>query len=369
MSNNHDVPHIVMIGTDTAGGISTVLRIYRDAGLFRQWNIEFIPTHKSVDAGIPSKLLVAISALSKLCSLLLRRRVSLLHVHTSSRASFWRKSVFVLLCKAARKPVIIHIHSGEFSHFYFNECSTFAKRYVRTILNHAETIIVLTDRWRQRLSNITPNPRIVAILNPIIAPNDNRQAVSRASNTLLYLGRITEKKGIFDLLDVITELRDEFINLQLICAGEGDISEAREAAARLGIASHVEFVGWVEKEQKDQLMNLATAMVLPSYAEGLPMSVLEAMAAELPVVATDVGGIPDVITSEDNGLLVSPGDKSQLREALRRILRDESLRQRLCENARQKFQTKFESDIVLRQVSSVYEQLLNTHAKSDDMCL
>lgn len=366
MSNKHHLPHIVMIGTTSAGGISAVLAIYRDAGLFQQWGIEFIPTHRSVDAGFPAKLWAAISALSNFCTLLVRGQVRLLHAHTASRASFWRKSVFVLLCKAARKPVVIHIHSGEFIHFYYNESGEIAKWYISMILNHAETIIVLTEGWKKRLSNITRNSRIVAIPNPIIASTNDEQAAKRTSSTLLYLGRITHKKGVFDLLDVIAELRAEFVKLVLICAGEGDISAAKEKAAQLGIENHVQFTGWVDEDRKDQLINLATVMVLPSYAEGLPMSVLEAMAAGLPVVATDVGGIPDVITSGDNGLLVTPGDKSQLREALRHILRDESFRQRISDNARQTFLNEFRAETIFRQVSSIYEQLLNFDADFDD---
>lgn len=345
-----------------------MLEIYRDAGLFQQWGIEFIPTHRSFDAGYPAKLSAAISAVSKFCTLLVRRQVRLLHAHTASRASFWRKSIFILLCKAARKPVVIHMHSGEFIHFYCNECGGIAKWYISMILDHADTIIVLTEGWKKRLSKITRNPRIVAILNPIIASNNNEQTAKRTSNTLLYLGRIARKKGVFDLLDVIAELRAEFDKLLLICAGEGDISAAKERAAQLGIENHVQFTGWIDEDRKDQLINLATVMVLPSYAEGLPMSVLEAMAAGLPVVATAVGGIPDVITSEDNGLLVAPGDKSQLREALQHILRDKSLRQRISDNARQTFLNEFRAETVFRQVSSIYEQLLNSDADFDDSC-
>ena len=156
MSGHHDGPHIVMIGTSSAGGVSTVLDIYRNAGLFQQWNIEFIPTHKSIDAGFSAKLWTAVSALSRFCAVLVRRRVTLLHAHTSSRASFWRKSVFVLLSKAAGVPVVIHIHSGEFTHFYFNESGAIAKWYVRKILNHADSSIGgIYDRhtyWQEKMA-------------------------------------------------------------------------------------------------------------------------------------------------------------------------------------------------------------------------
>lgn len=358
MKKKYKSQHVVMIGTNAPGGVATVVRAYRDAGLFKRWDIKFICTHQSVDSGFLEKLWAAVSALAQYLALLVCGRVKLLHIHTSSRASFWRKSVFVLLSRVSGKPVVMHIHSGEFIHFFQNECGAIAKWYIRAILSRADTIIVLTKRWRKELSRLTPHRNIAVILNPIVAPGETLPFATRATNSLLYLGRITGSKGIFDILAVMAALKDEFVDLQLICAGEGDIAEAKTAVSKLLIVDHVKFHGWIEDDEKQRLLSHATAMVLPSYAEGLPMSVLEAMAAGLPVVATNVGGIPDVIKNDDTGLLVAPGDKTQLVEALQRILSSGSLRQRLSTNAQKVYLREFEVDAVLRQVSSVYRRTL-----------
>jgi glycosyltransferase involved in cell wall biosynthesis len=113
-------------------------------------------------------------------------------------------------------------------------------------------------------------------------------------------------------------------------------------------------LGWVTGENKEALLSTASIFVLPSYYEGLPMSVLEAMAWGVPVITTPVGGIPEVVRHGEEGVIVQPGDIVGLTAALRQLLDDESLRQRLGANGRKRIQHIFSDEVVFPQLEAIW---------------
>src|SRR5205814_3990716 len=128
-------------------------------------------------------------------------------------------------------------------------------------------------------------------------------------NLILFLGKLAPSKGIFDLLEAVAALRPDAADVRLVCAGDGDRIAVARYAERLGIADAVKFTGWVGPSGKRALLENAAVFALPSYDETLPMSVLEAMSAGVPVVASPVGGISEVVVDGVSGFLVAPGDK------------------------------------------------------------
>ena len=285
---------ILSTSTNTKGGIATVLRTYFDNGLFDRWPIIHIATHQ--DGTRVSKIKIFLSAYAHFFWSLLFGNIALIHVHTASRASFWRKTLFILPAYIVKIPVIIHLHGGGFRDFYEKECGQFKKYVVRFVFEHADRIIVLSSQWKIWLAGVVADTKIVCIFNPapaIAAAKD--PAAGRHSSELLFLGRLCASKGLYDLLPALAELRRKHTSLTLVCCGDGEIDAAVKCAKRLGIADSVTFFNWVEGEQKRQLLLESAIYVLPSYKEGLPMAVLEAMAAGMPVVSTTVGGIPDAI--------------------------------------------------------------------------
>jgi glycosyltransferase involved in cell wall biosynthesis len=140
-------------------------------------------------------------------------------------------------------------------------------------------------------------------------------------------------------------------------AGDGEIAQTRAAIRTLRIDANVQVLGWVGPGEREQLLARAAVCVLPSYAEGLPMCVLEAMAAGVPVVASAVGGVPDVVTDGVEGLLVAPGDVAALAAALDRLLRADGLRRRMGTAGRRKAETTFSTRLVLPQIEDLYRQL------------
>jgi glycosyltransferase involved in cell wall biosynthesis len=346
---------IVMLGTGlaTRGGISSVVHVYRNQGLFQRWPVDYVATH--CDGSRIAKLFAAVKGLLALLALVMRHSCAVLHVHAASRASFWRKSIFMSVALLARWPIVFHLHGGGFGRFYAEECGPFSRRLIRFFLDRAASIVVVSEQWETWVRGVSRNPRITCIPNPVVLPA--LANVSREPGLVLFSGRCEVGKGIFDLLDAAGILRAQVPGLRIECAGDGDIGKVERRAAALGLAARVKMRGWLSRCAGDELLSRASVFVLPSYAEGLPMSLLEAMAAGCPVVATPVGGIPDLVIDGVNGLLVPVGDPRALSEALARILHDSELARRLGRAARSTIESRYTAERSVDRLEQVYAEL------------
>jgi glycosyltransferase involved in cell wall biosynthesis len=276
----------------------------------------------------------------------------LVHVHCASRASFWRKAVFMAIAHAARCPVILHLHGGGFARFYEEECGLLQRWLVRRVLARAACVVAVSGRWRNWLAQLQANPNLVCLPNPVALPPAAPPRGPR--NVVLFLGRIEAAKGIPELLDAFAGLRPGVPDALLVCAGAGDIEAAARQARRLGLGDSVRFPGWIDGEEKRAWLARAALFVLPSHAEGLPVSLLEALAAGLPVVASAVGGIPDVVHDGVNGFLVAPGDRVALLRAMGRVLNDAQLGAALGAAGRAAMRARFAPGRVLADLERLY---------------
>ncbi len=348
-----------MIGTalDTQGGISAVVGVLKAGDLFKRCGVEYIATH--CDGRITTKLITALTGWVRFLSRLAGGRVTLLHVHMASRASFWRKSLFILPAFALHIPVIVHLHGAEFHEFYGRESSVFTRRLAHFIFERASRVIVLSTGWREWALGQFPKARVVVVYNSVVLP-ERLSFAARDPALLLFLGRLGERKGTFDLIEALARLIPVYPEMKLVLGGDGALNAARTRAAALGVAANVETLGWVRGQDKYALLARSSVYVLPSYNEGLPMSVLEAMAAGLPVVSTTVGGIPEAVTNGVEGYLVPPGDVAALAERLGCLLGDEDLRRRMGEAARLKVEVLFSAERIVPQIEEIYRELLGS---------
>ena len=346
---------IVMLGTamDTHGGIASVVRAWRAAGLFERWPIRYVATHR--DGPPLAKLAAAIRAVATIAGLMLRNPGAVLHVHAASRASFWRKSVFMAMALAARWPIVFHLHGGGFARFHDKDCGPVARRVVRFFLDRAACIVVVSERWHAWMALATRNPNIVCVPNAVALPA--RSDVAREQDLVAFVGRCGAAKGVFDLLDAIADLGAARPELRLVCAGDGDIERVHARAAELGLRARVKLAGWIGAEGRERLLRTCSVFVLPSHAEGVPMSLLEAMAAGAPVVASAVGGIPDIVRHGLNGLLVTPGDPTSLAQAIARVLADRALAARLGHAARETIARHYTVERAIERLDRLYASL------------
>jgi glycosyltransferase involved in cell wall biosynthesis len=339
-----------MLGTSARGGIISVIEAWRARGLFERWPAEYLPTH--CEGSKARKALTALKALFRVAAAILRHGSVILHVHAASDVSFWRKAVFMSLGLLGGARVIFHLHGGRFVQFYEEECGPFGRFAIRFFLDRAACIIVLSESWREWVKSVSRNSRIACIPNPVLEPAE--RSVPPERNTILFLGLICRNKGIFDLLDAVAAVRASVPDVRLVCAGDGELEAVAEHARRLGISDAVTFPGWVTGAQKQAWMQRASVFVLPSYAEGMPMSLLEAMAAGIPSVTTAVGSVPEVVADGVNGLLIAPGDVAALERQLSRLLSDAPLRAKIGAAARDTVRERFGADQGLAALERLY---------------
>jgi glycosyltransferase involved in cell wall biosynthesis len=344
---------VLMVGTSlsTMGGVRAVVQGYVEGGLFERFEGVYIPTH--CDGSPWSKLRAAATGWFRTGLALATLDAPLVHVHTASRASFWRKSGVILMARARHRPYLLHLHGGEFMQFYEKECGRRAQRFIRRTLREAALVLALSEQWRESLQRICPEAKIEVLPNGVPLP-DLAQRRMAGSPRIVLLGEMSRRKGIYDLLHAFARVANRFPDARLICAGGGSIVQARSMAARFDLTGRIDFPGWLDAEQKRRLLSSATLFVLPSYAEGLPMALLEAMSWGLPVITTPVGGIPQAVQHEANGLLVAPGNIEQLAAALCTALANPELCQTLGTAARRTIEEHFHRERSLEQLGRIY---------------
>jgi glycosyltransferase involved in cell wall biosynthesis len=348
---------ILMVGTarDGAGGIASVISTYAAHGLFSRWLILTLDSH--VMGSKWRKGWAFVHALASFFMLLIRGRVGLLHLHTSSGPSFWRKTCFACLAFLFRRPVLLHIHSGEFMSFYENSCGPLRRRVVRFIFERSTRVIALSPSWRARYLSFAPCASVVCIPNPVIVANRQPQPRQLRRRAVLFLGKICVEKGVFDLIEAWPEVRRIVVSASLVIAGDGDLDAARGHIERLGLAACVETPGWVSGAAKAALLANADVCVLPSYYEGMPMSVLEAFGAGMPCVASTVGGIPDMMTDGVEGRLIKPGDVPALAGALIDVLSREEAYAHMSRAALARFTSDYSAEVVMPKLESLYGEM------------
>jgi glycosyltransferase involved in cell wall biosynthesis len=281
-------------------------------------------------------LLVFIRAISVLTWELLNDRVDVVHLHVAERGSVWRKSILAAIAMIFRKPVFMHTHGCEF-HLFFEKLSPILKSAVCWIFQRCTYVIVLSDSWKDfylkhcRLKE----DKVIVMPNPIEFPVEIPERLESEDFNFVFLGKIDRRKGVFDLLNAFAQLDEKLKRkASITIAGTGDLKGALELAEYLKIDKRVHFKGWIDSTQRDRLLARANAFLLPSYNEGLPMALLEAMSWGLPAIATPVGGIGEIIIDRQSGLLVEPGNVKQIAKAMQSLLEEESLRMRLGNTAR-----------------------------------
>lgn len=343
---------VLMLGTsfDTMGGVSAVARLLSESRLFADHGVVYIATHR--DGNRALKLRTGMRAWLRCVFLLAGGRVRLLHVHLSSYASFWRKSCFIVPAVLAGTPVVLQVHGGDFVNFH-ERLSSLGKAFVRWIFRRSTVLIALSDEWKRRLQVIAGHSRIEVVSNPVLIPPP-RKPQFRKHCTLLFLGNIGRLKGCYVLLAALAAVKSTFPDVRLLCGGDGDHASFLRDAAKRGLQDNVQLLGWVTGPAKRRLLARSTLFVLPSYAEGLPMALLEAMAAGMPIVSTPVGGIPDAVRDGIDGVLVPPGDAPALAHAIERLLSDDRLRESLGTSARARAIENYGVDQVVDRLESIY---------------
>lgn len=328
-----DLPRIVHVGPGLGvrGGVSAVERLIIDS-IRDHAQVEHVATME--DAGLWRRVRVFGTALWRIHHLLRDDRPSIFHVHFASRGSTLRKCIIALMVLRGSGWLVLHAHGGAFDRF-FAQLPGPLQRLVAGIFQRSHGFVVLSTQWQEFYAGqlALRRDRIRIMINPTDPASEVPDRSRRENVQFVFLGRIDDYKGAFELLAAYQALpASSRARARLVFAGDGRVEELRQLAAVAGpdVAVH----DWLDPEQRDDLLAASDALVLPSHNEGVPMAILEAMAHGLPVIATPVGGIPDVVQDGREGLLVEVGDQGALTAALDRMVADPGLRTLLSKGAR-----------------------------------
>lgn len=305
------------------------------------------------------------AAVLRLSERLLRRRVDLVHINVSERTSFVRKSAMLAVARLFGCPTVAHLHGASFVEFF--EHNPLARGLSRWFFNRATGTIVLGSGWRDYLvQRVGVDPAKVHVLYNAVpdigpGPAERRHGITPGRPlSLLVLANLSERKGIGTLLKAVRVLKDRGVEVRLTLGGGGDVEGYQRRAAELGIAAHCHFLGWVGRDEAHTLIHEADMLLLPSTHEGLPMVILEALAAGLPVVTTPVGSIPEVLRHEETALLVPIEQPDALADAIARLTAEPTLYRHLSEAGRTLYLRRFAIRAYCGTLAALYEDIART---------
>jgi glycosyltransferase involved in cell wall biosynthesis len=215
----------------------------------------------------------------------------------------------------------------------------------------------LSESWKLGLINDLKlnEGKIKVVYNPCPIIKLNKEI--QKENIILYAGTLNERKNYKTLINAFSIIAKEFPNWKLVFAGNGEVTQGIDLVRRLEVENQVDFKGWITGEDKYQLFSKATIFCLPSFAEGFPMSVLDAWAFGLPVITTPVGGIPDVAIDGENIILFNPNDVIALSEKLRKLIVDKDLQNKLSKEAINFSNKQFSINFISKKINNIYTKL------------
>ena len=296
--------------------------------------------------------------------LLLTKRPELIYLPISQATlAFLRDCLFLLPSRVLGKKVVIHLHGSSFRDFY--RSASFAIRFlIRHVLRGASYIIVLGEDLRTVFSGLVPDERVRVIPNGIadFVGETPRPAPPRTIRRVLFLSSLRREKGIFDVLQAIPEVLRQGSPVVFTFAGEwvgeGDRLLATRLLRDLGLERAVEFTGPVGPDAKRRLLLESDVFVLPSYMEGQPFALLEAMCASLPIVTTRTGAVPELVDDGFNGFLVDKQRPDQVAGRIRLLLEDEGLRSRMGRAGRERMLDRFTADRFVGDTTQIFRDAL-----------
>lgn len=347
---------ILTIGPDYInhrGGIGAVIEIY--SKYFE--NFKFLASFK-VGSALHKLIFFFVFIFKLFWKLIFDRWIKIIHIHGASYGSFIRKFICFIIAKYIfRKKVIYHIHGAEY-HLFHSRSNGFIKKMVQIFINNVDYIICLSTAWKSFFeTNFNPN-KIEIVPNIIDYPSLSSIEREKKILTFLFLGIIGNRKGVFDLLEVISANKEKYSGkIKLVIGGNGETDRLTEIIKKQKLESLVNFVGWITNDEKNAWLQRADIYILPSYNEGLPISILEAMSYGQAIISTKVGGIPEIVIPNENGILIEPGNSQQLESAINFFIENHHLVDNYGEKS--KFLVKKHlPDSVLKKLNSIYETLL-----------
>ncbi|MCK6506978.1 glycosyltransferase family 4 protein [Myxococcota bacterium] len=343
-------------GLDVPGGMTQVHRTWLKARAMQDVQIRYFET---MSERPPLRWLVKnLACEARYAAALLRGyRPDLFHVHVADGPSFWRKLAYIEQAHLAGVPTVAHLHGAWMEDFYARNAANRAA--VRRMFSTVALVMPLHGRMAAKVREwCGPDVPVEVLYNPVITeefrPNPSGPP---PPPTVLMMGVLHERKGPFDLARAIPQVLRSVPDARFAFGGNGDLDEMRRLCTELGVIDHVELLGWVDGAQKLAAFDRAWVYCLPSHFENLPVSIIEAMAAGLPVVATDIAGVPEEVLDGHTGYLVPPRDPAALADRITRLLQDGAQRAAMGQAGRARALACFDNEVVVTRLVALWRKV------------
>jgi glycosyltransferase involved in cell wall biosynthesis len=325
-----------------------VVRALLRSPLAERYELDPIPTYR--DRHRLRRLSLFVGSLLALARWCRGPGPRIVHVHMAARGSMYRKAAVIVVAKAMRRPTILHLHAGpgDLSAF-LARLGPLRRRLLRAACSRADRVLSVSASSAETLRSLLVDTEIVVVPNapPPVAPIRHRAEGDRT--TVLYLGGFENPvKGGAVLVAALPQLQRRCPGTRVVLCGPG------EAPGELPVGA--DWRGWLDEPAKEKAFGDADLFVLPSLSEGLPVALLEAMSHQLPVVASRVGGVPEVVSDGIDAMLVEPGDAGALAASLAELVEHPERRRALAQAARERVERLAAEDVYGR-LDRIYTEL------------
>lgn len=363
ISRSVDQPtEVLHVGADMTGrgGVPTVLRELFASRLARDHRLSFVSTYAAAQPLRVQPLRqvrVFPRALLRIARWSARPGRRVVHIHTAVRGSWYRKAACVMVVKTIGRPVVLQFHSGGIDiQRFWSALDPVSRALIGAAFRRVDQVLTVSAAGAEVIHRAIGIEGVRVIPNPAPGVPDDHTHPPEANGApqILYLGGFANPaKGGRVLLDAVGHLPPQS-GFELVLAGPGELSVGDQDLLRA--RGDVRWAGWLEGDEKLRALRAADVVVLPSISEGLPIALLEAMAHGRPVVAARTGGIPELVTDGEEGVLVDAGDAAGLADALVALAADRGLRQRLGKAARERVE-RLNGEEVLGRLDTLYRDL------------
>lgn len=328
------------------GGMATVIGIYMKHYQER-FGFRLISTYTG--RGFLSNLIAYCHALLGVTQACLFVKKPLFHIHIAAGGSCFRKISLATICRCFNKPYILHIHAGKFLDRLKNQ-HPLVRKYIVYILNNSAQIVTIAASWEKQYGLILDQRKITMIYNPCPVWKETLTERKNEHPVFLFAGLMSPAKGVYDLADAAKKLSEtDFLQLRMFGRGGNE-----KLIAYIGNTDQIKIFSWADQVTLLSEYDNADVFVLPSYIEGLPMVILEAMGRGLPIIASNVGGIPEIVMDGYNGFLIEPGDIDSLVQKMRLLADDKKLRQTMGHNSWQHVSRNMSLQRISEQLDELY---------------
>jgi glycosyltransferase involved in cell wall biosynthesis len=358
-------PAALLLGPcrEAMSGVSTHLNLLFASQLARKFRlVHFQVGREGRDERAAGRLVRLAASPVLLAATIMLRRVAIVHMNTSSdMRGYWRDLVYMVVAKMCGKRIVYQVHGGALPQSLFHRHG-FLTGFLRLTLRLPDVIVVLARVELEAYRAFVPRQHVIALPNSIdcaaFAGLPPRRPDPGAALRLVYIGRLAREKGLHELLRALALVRECGVDARLTIAGSGvEEGRLREATDRLGLASRVEFAGPAFGRRKIELLGSSDVFVLASHSEGLPYALLESMAAGVPVIASHVGAIPDVVVDRVHGLLIPPRSPEALADAIAKLASDRDRLVRMGTACRERIAGGYSIDSLAEKFCRLYEGL------------